>query len=219
MTFDTIVYCLDWFIEKMFNIFDFIFSNKTVLGFFILPIVVGVLFVIIDFIFDFVNEFTNSKKLENYLPYEKYKIKYNRMQKDKNSFFNMRKQLEDERHSHKMEEYNRVEKFSSDIRQSQKEKYYLKNKSNKEKFNNDMWILDRKQQINEDDFNNRMIDYARYEELMEKYKNTEGLKIPKSYKKNTQFDYNSWKEKQDERIEERIRRKHAKILDIQFEDD
>lgn len=215
MTFDTIVYCMEWFVEKMMNIFDFIFLNRTVLAFVILPIVVGVLFVIIDFIFDFVNEFSNSKKYENYLGYSQYKIKYNRMQKDKDSYLNKRKQLEDERHKHKMEEYSRVEGFSADIRQSQKENYYYKSKLFNDRFNNDMWTLDRKYQVNEDDFNNRMVEYARYEELMEKYKNTEGLKIPKPDKKTTQLEYNEWKQKQFER---KIRQRQ-KDLDIQVEDD
>lgn len=125
MTFDTIVYCMEWFIEKMFNIFDFIFSNRTVLAFVILPIVVGVLFVIIDFIFDFVNEFSNSKKYENYLGYSQYKIKYNRIQEDKKQsredFYNKNKELAELKHKNKMEELNKF-KENADYRHSLKVK-------------------------------------------------------------------------------------------------
>ena len=136
MTFDTIVYCMDWFIEKMFNIFDFIFSNKTVLAFVILPIVLGVLFVIIDFIFDFVNEFTNSKKLENYLPYEQYKIRYNRIQEDKKQaredFYQKNNSLAELKHNNKMQELNKFREnadYRHDLKIKENE-LYKNNKNN-----------------------------------------------------------------------------------------
>lgn len=123
--FTNIEYSLEFLKNIFLRIVQYIYNSPLAMCF-VLPVIVGTVLVLIDFIFDFVNIFSDDKaRIENYLPYEKYKIRYNRMQKDKKQsredFYEKNKSLAELKHNNKMQELNKF-KENADYRHDLKVK-------------------------------------------------------------------------------------------------
>lgn len=106
--FDFALLPADFFGQLFFSVYSIIMENKVIMSFFFIPVITVCVLIVLDFIFDIRDRFTDFNHFQDYNLNSKYKLryaKYRRQSKlDMDEVYKRSKENADYKHNLKMEE-------------------------------------------------------------------------------------------------------------------